>query len=507
MNTKPTMLLGLFALGLQAQMNTEVYLMDIIAEEGALTLGPAKNISNNEGYDNQPSFYNDNQVLFSATRNGQTDIAQYNVRDAVIEWRSNTKQGSEYSPLKIPGKREVSAIRLDTNGLQRLYRYDMASGVPQLLLKDQKVGYHLWYNDEVLVTTVLVENRMDLVVSNLKDHTHFTYQKNVGRSLHKIPNSNLVSFVSKEQNDYWEIKSLNPITGATETITKIPPVQEDMCWLLNGSILMARGNTLLQFNPEKDENWSIFHRFENKNLGAISRLQTNANASKLALVSEISPELVVQRQVDAFNTRDLEKFAACYSSNVVVKNFPGDTLYTGNTALKNNYQRFYDKNPDVKVEVLKRISIGNKVIDEEKVTIAGQEHRQAAIYEVNNGLISSMTFVLENHKNEDAVVIVDKQLEVYNARDIDGFVATYAETIETYDFPLKLRSKGREQLRQGYKGFFESTPDLNCTITQRIVLGNIVIDEEFLTIRGNNVNAVAIYEVKDGKIAKVTFVR
>lgn len=507
MSTKVSALLLLFTLGVQAQMNTEVYLMDIISEDGRLTVGPVKNISNNEGYDNQPSFYNDNLVLFAATRNGQTDIAQYNVRDAVIQWVSDTEQGSEYSPLKVPGKKKVSSIRLDTSGLQRLYSYDMGSGKPELVLKDQKVGYHLWYNEDVLVTTVLVENSMDLVVSNLKDHTNYTYAKNVGRSLHKIPNSNLVSFISKEQKDHWEIKSLNPITGATETITKIPMTSEDMCWLLNGSILMARGNMIFQFNPDKDENWSIFHRFKDKNLGAISRLQTNANASKLALVSEVSPELVVQRQVSAFNKRDLNAFAACYSNDVVVRNFPNDILYTGNAALKNNYKNFYDRTPEVTVEVLKRISIGNKVIDEEKATIAGKEHRQVAIYEVKNSLITSMTFIFENHRNEEAVTIVDKQLEVYNARDINGFVATYDENIETYDFPSKLRSKGHEQLRSGYKGFFESTPDLNCTITQRIVLGNIVIDEEFLTINGNNADAVAIYEVKDGKIAKVTFVR
>ena len=53
----------------------------------------------------------------------------------------------------------------------------------------------------------------------------------------------------------------------------------------------------------------------------------------------------------------------------------------------------------------------------------------------------------------------------------------------------------------------EQTPDLHCKITSRIVTGNKVIDEEFLTIHGKNYSAVAIYEVENGKIIKVTFVK
>ena len=38
-----------------------------------------KNISNNKGYDNQPSFIDDEKILYASTRNGQTDIAQYQI--------------------------------------------------------------------------------------------------------------------------------------------------------------------------------------------------------------------------------------------------------------------------------------------------------------------------------------------------------------------------------------------------------------------------------------------
>ena len=103
--------------------------------------------------------------------------------------------------------------------------------------------------------------------------------------------------------------------------------------------------------------------------------------------------------------------------------------------------------------------------------------------------------------------IVQKQLDAYNARDLDGFLATYSEDIELYDYPNELFMQGKEQMRKRYAAFFEKTPDLHCEIKKRIVIGNKVIDEEHIMANGAKFSTVAIYEVENGKIAKVTFLR
>lgn len=271
--------------GLQAQPGSDVYLLDLDMSAKGIVLGTPRNISNSVGYDNQPSFYNDNIILFSSIRNEQTDIAAYQLSDAARSWLTETLEGSEYSPLKIPGKNEFSAIRLDQDGLQRLYRYDYATGKPERLLNDLKVGYHVWYNKEMVVSTVLVENRMDLVVSNLTDQTHYTFQKNVGRSLHKIPNTDLVSYISKAHGD-WEIKSLNPISGATEVLCKTVSQSEDMCWLVDGTIIMGHNDTLWKYNAKEDQQWQALKTFETNNINHITRLQANANSTLLLLVAD-----------------------------------------------------------------------------------------------------------------------------------------------------------------------------------------------------------------------------
>jgi hypothetical protein len=270
-----------------AQGNTEVFILTLQTTAEGLEYSDLQNISNNPGYDNQPSFYNDNLLLFSSTRNGQTDIAAYSLNKDSLQWKTNTPNSSEYSPLKIPGKEAISAIRLDKDGIQLLYEYNWLNGDSQVLLKDLKVGYHLWYSTDILVSSVLVENRMDLVVSNVKDGTNYTFQQNVGRSLHKIPNSDLVSFISIEGSGL-QIKSMNPISGATKLLAVLPPGVQDVCWLINGTLLAGKDNQLIGLSPEAgDSQWKVLIEFPKNKISDISRIATNEISGKLALVAEI----------------------------------------------------------------------------------------------------------------------------------------------------------------------------------------------------------------------------
>ena len=111
-----------------------------------------------------------------------------------------------------------------------------------------------------------------------------------------------------------------------------------------------------------------------------------------------------------------------------------------------------------------------------------------------------------NSDTETAEKIVNEQLDAYNARDIDKFVATYSEDIEIYNSKGVMTMKGHEQLRERYNNLFKNTPNLHCRIVNRIKINNKIIDNENVTMNDRLVEAVAIYEVVDGKIKKVTFV-
>jgi hypothetical protein len=104
------------------------------------------------------------------------------------------------------------------------------------------------------------------------------------------------------------------------------------------------------------------------------------------------------------------------------------------------------------------------------------------------------------------VELVQRQLEAYNARDLDGFADTYAKDIEIYRMPASAPAiSGMAQLREIYRARF-SSPGLHAEIVNRIVIGNKVIDHERVVgIKPEAVEAVAVYEVTGGLIRKVWF--
>ncbi len=103
--------------------------------------------------------------------------------------------------------------------------------------------------------------------------------------------------------------------------------------------------------------------------------------------------------------------------------------------------------------------------------------------------------------------LAQRQLNAYNARNLDAFVSNYHPEVEVYNFPDQLQYKGRENMRPGYGRFFEANPRLHCELVNRIVIGKRVIDREHITglSNGGSFDAVAIYEIEGGLIRKVFF--
>jgi imidazolonepropionase-like amidohydrolase len=104
--------------------------------------------------------------------------------------------------------------------------------------------------------------------------------------------------------------------------------------------------------------------------------------------------------------------------------------------------------------------------------------------------------------------VVQRQVEAYNARDIDGFLSFFAEDVVIRRLPSgEVMWASREAMRDRYAKRFADSPELDCTITDRIVHGDFVVDHELVTGVPDRprIRAVATYEVSDGLIQNVWF--
>ena len=104
--------------------------------------------------------------------------------------------------------------------------------------------------------------------------------------------------------------------------------------------------------------------------------------------------------------------------------------------------------------------------------------------------------------------LVQKQVEAYNAHDLDAFVACYAPTIEFRTMDGNVNpEKGLAALRKGYGELFKRFPALKVKILKRISQGAFVIDQEQAEGMGPSpITVTAIYEIAEGKILRVWFI-
>ena len=122
-------------------------------------------------------------------------------------------------------------------------------------------------------------------------------------------------------------------------------------------------------------------------------------------------------------------------------------------------------------------------------------------------LFLSMTSVLA--QDVSPVDLIEAQLSAYNDRDIDAFVATYADDVTCYEYGQQYPFvEGKAALKMSYGAMFQTSPNLYARSTNRIVQGNKVIDHEIAEgINGRSaVQVVVFYEIADGVIKKVTFI-
>jgi len=266
-----------------AQPSTEIYLFDLTSKKGQVTISNPVNISNHIGYDNQPFFHPSLPVLYyvSAQDSGKTDIIEYNY---TTNSRRNftTTVENEYSPQVTPDGKFISCILQRANGEQNLVKYPISRGEAVVLINNLTVGYHAWL-DNTIAGVFTLPRPFALHLVNFSTKKDSIIAHNIGRSLHKIPGEDAVSYLQKIDATNWEIKKF---TGAQSlTIVKsVVSTEHDMTWAGEGKILMSSERKIFFCDEKNPQEWKEINIQSPFSINTITRLAVNATGNKIAIV-------------------------------------------------------------------------------------------------------------------------------------------------------------------------------------------------------------------------------
>jgi hypothetical protein len=112
---------------------------------------------------------------------------------------------------------------------------------------------------------------------------------------------------------------------------------------------------------------------------------------------DISPEHIVQANLDAYNARGIDAFMTSFSDDVEMVSFTdGSILAAGLESVRSMYLALFEASPKLHSAIKQRMILGNKVIDHEH--IVGRNGSDDVlelilIYEVENALIKRITTI------------------------------------------------------------------------------------------------------------------
>lgn len=102
--------------------------------------------------------------------------------------------------------------------------------------------------------------------------------------------------------------------------------------------------------------------------------------------------------------------------------------------------------------------------------------------------------------------VVEARMKALNENDLQSFLALYAEDVEIFVYPDIPLSSGRDRLAEIFSPLF-AAGDVAVVVESVIAVDSFVVVERTFSFGDVSEPGVAIYEVREGLIRSVSFVR
>ena len=262
---------------------TEVYLLHIEKNGKSFSI-PDKslpeNISNNKGYDNQPSFIEPLHAIayVSSRSNKPTDVYLYDLTtQQSTQFTNNTE--AEFSPKVTPDKKHISVVKGGEQNLTRI-ALDGAATEKLYTCKDS-IGYYCWLDKDNIGALVLSKPET-LRLINIKDRTERYLADSIGRSLFNYDDGILICRMLHSGNQVTFIDR----KGSCTNKISLPPGTEDFYVTEDGWLFSSDGSKLVYCHIDDAANgWRELTDLKAMGISKILRLAVNRKKNMLAFVT------------------------------------------------------------------------------------------------------------------------------------------------------------------------------------------------------------------------------
>jgi hypothetical protein len=222
---------------------------------------------------------------------------------------------------------------------------------------------------------------------------------------------------------------------------------------------------------------------------------------------------IIDTHYAAYVASDLDGVLATLTDDYTVAPLNAKPWLTNKEGARKMYARHLKTYPMDRTDVLGRMELGNVVIKREHSRPADGVSDPVAdvmpIYTLCDGLMARCDSVTGEGDEAANVAVAQAQLDAYNVQDLDAHVACFSDDVVIADFNGAENLHGIADYRARMGGVFAQYPGNHAQLVNRLACANVVVDHERVSrvAGGPSFDVLAIYTLRDGKIARVDFVR
>ena len=347
---------------LPAQINdAEVWVGSLDMAGGRLGVSKLVNISNHPGYDNQPAFFPDGSRLVFTSQIAVLDDTGHAVQAVIYDFASGTstplRGALGFSPTPAADGASLMLLR---DG--RVWLRDM-KGKEIALTETSEAGYYARFDDRTWVLFMNDKQRR-IVIYDATTKALDTMAVGAVTAPFRIPGKRAVTFVAAEPFPAPEgeaaksapprklfLRRLELDDRHITTLSAIPfSTSGSHVWTSRGTLLMASGHTIYEWNPAHPEEWRPAAQFDNPDLQGLTRIALSPRGDRIALVSTPRDETIIRDSRAASNqalaAHNAAAFAQILKDDVIVTAASGK-LIQGRAVMQQEIEARWKAQPDL----------------------------------------------------------------------------------------------------------------------------------------------------------------